>query len=82
MQDLALKISEELKTLQPLYIKEVYDFITFLKEKQKKESDTVHLSWFDLSWSLLPDGKLLYSWVLKNLPTKFHRGGYWVFSPL
>lgn len=44
MQDLALKISEELKTLHPLYIKEVYDFITFLKEKQKKESDTEYLS--------------------------------------
>ncbi len=44
MQDLALKISEELKTLHPLYIKEVYDFITFLKEKQQKESDTEYLS--------------------------------------
>lgn len=36
MQDLALKINEELKTLHPLYIKEVYDFVSFLKEKQKR----------------------------------------------
>jgi hypothetical protein len=44
MQDLALKINEELKTLHPLYIKEVYDFITFLKEKQKRGDDTEYLS--------------------------------------
>lgn len=44
MQSLALKISEELKTLHPLYMKEVYDFITFLKEKQKKQDDTEYLS--------------------------------------
>jgi hypothetical protein len=44
MQNLALKISEELKTLHPLYVKEVYDFITFLKEKQKKGDDTEYLS--------------------------------------
>ncbi len=44
MQDLALKISEEIKTLHPLYIKEVYDFVTFLKEKQKKGNDTEYLS--------------------------------------
>jgi hypothetical protein len=37
MQDMALKISEELKTLHPLYIKEV-------KEKQKREDDTEYLS--------------------------------------
>lgn len=44
MHDLALKINEELKTLHPLYMKEVYDFITFLKEKQKKGDDTEYLS--------------------------------------
>ncbi|MCP5106194.1 MAG: hypothetical protein GY950_22600 [bacterium] len=44
MQSLALKISEELKTLHPLYMKEVYDFVTFLKEKQKKQDDTEYLS--------------------------------------
>jgi hypothetical protein len=36
MQDMALKISEELKTLHPLYIKEV-------KERQKREDDTEYL---------------------------------------
>ena len=44
MHKLALKINEELKTLHPLYIKEVYDFVTFLKEKQKKGDDTEYLS--------------------------------------
>ncbi len=44
MQDLALKISQELKSLHPLYIKEVYDFVTFLKEKQKNREDTEYLS--------------------------------------
>jgi len=44
MQDLARSINEELKTLHPLYIKEVYDFVTFLKEKQKRGDDTEYLS--------------------------------------
>ena len=44
MQDLALEINKELKTLHPFYIKEVYDFITFLKEKQSRGDDTEYLS--------------------------------------
>lgn len=44
MQDLTMKINMELKTLHPLYIKEVYDFITFLKEKQFRGDDTEYLS--------------------------------------
>ncbi|MCK4765800.1 MAG: hypothetical protein KAW12_26610 [Candidatus Aminicenantes bacterium] len=44
MQDLTLKIRDELKTLHPLYMKEVYDFITFLKAKQEKNDDTEYLS--------------------------------------
>ena len=44
MQNLAREISKELKTMHPLYIKEVYDFVTFLKEKQKRESDTEYLT--------------------------------------
>ena len=44
MNTLALKISEELKTLHPFYLKEVFDFVTFLKERQKRESDTEYLN--------------------------------------
>ncbi len=44
MDDLSLKINDALKTLHPLYIREVYDFISFLKAKQEKESDTEYLS--------------------------------------
>lgn len=43
MQDLATKINEELKTLHPFYIKEVYDFIAFLKKRQDKEDETEYL---------------------------------------
>jgi len=39
MQDLIIKINEELKTLRPLYIKEVYDYIKVLKEKQRVETE-------------------------------------------
>ena len=44
MQNLSLKINEELRTLDPLYIKEVYDFVTFLKAKQERQDDTEYLS--------------------------------------
>lgn len=44
MQDLAEKIKQELKTLHPIYIKEAYDFIIFLKEKQFRGDDTEYLS--------------------------------------
>jgi len=44
MQTLAVRISEELKALHPFYLKEVYDFISFLKERQKRESDTDYLN--------------------------------------
>jgi len=44
MQTLAVRISEELNTLQPYYLKEVYDFVSFLKERQNKESDTEYLN--------------------------------------
>jgi hypothetical protein len=44
MQPLVLQISKELKTLQPFYLKEVFDFVLFLKERQKKESDTEYLN--------------------------------------
>lgn len=44
MHALESKISEELKTLHPFYLKEVYDFVAFLKERQKKDSDTEYLN--------------------------------------
>ena len=33
-----------MKSLNPFYLKEVYDFVQFLKEKQKTENDTEYLS--------------------------------------
>ena len=44
MQNLSIKISNEMKSLNPFYLKEVYDFVQFLKEKQKTENDTEYLS--------------------------------------
>ena len=44
MQNLSVKISNEMKSLNPFYLKEVYDFVQFLKEKQKTEKDTEYLS--------------------------------------
>lgn len=44
MQNLSVKINEELRTLHPLYVKEVYDFVTFLKAKQERQDDTEYLS--------------------------------------
>jgi len=44
MQTLVLQINEKLKNLQPFYLKEVYDFVSFLKDKQKKETDTEYLN--------------------------------------
>ena len=44
MPSLSVEINNEIKSLSPLYLKEVYDFIQFLKEKQRKENDTAYLS--------------------------------------
>jgi hypothetical protein len=44
MHNLTREINKELETMHPLYIKEVYDFVTFLKEKQKRESETEYLT--------------------------------------
>ncbi|MBC8487553.1 MAG: DUF2281 domain-containing protein [Bacteroidetes bacterium] len=44
MPTLSVEINSEIKSLNPVYLKEVYDFIQFLKEKQRKESDTEYLS--------------------------------------
>lgn len=44
MQPLVLQISEELKTLQPFYLKEVFDFVSFLKDRQKRGDDTEYLN--------------------------------------
>ncbi len=44
MSTLSLKIEEEVKNLPPRYLKEVLDFIDFVKQKAKKESDTEYLS--------------------------------------
>lgn len=44
MQNLSVKINEELRTLHPLYVKEVYDFVTFLKAKQERQDETEYLS--------------------------------------
>ncbi|MCD4728142.1 MAG: DUF2281 domain-containing protein [Pirellulales bacterium] len=41
---MSIEINNEIKSLSPHYLKEVYDFIQFLKEKQKKENDTKYLS--------------------------------------
>ena len=44
MGSLAMKIEEEVKNLPPKYLKEVLDFIAFVKQKARKESDTKYLS--------------------------------------
>ena len=44
MQNLSVKINDEMKSLNPFYLKEVYDFVQFLKEKQKTETDTAYLN--------------------------------------
>jgi len=44
MQNLSVKINDEMKSLNLFYLKEVYDFVQFLKEKQKTENDTEYLS--------------------------------------
>jgi len=44
MQNLSVKINNELKSLNLFYLKEVYDFVQFLKEKKKTENDTEYLS--------------------------------------
>lgn len=44
MQTILLEINKELKTLNPFYLKEVYDFVSFLKEKQKHGSDDEYLN--------------------------------------
>lgn len=44
MTQLTAKIVQEIKDLPPVYLKEVLDFIEFLKEKAKEESDTEYLS--------------------------------------
>ena len=44
MGSLAMKIEDEVKDLPPRYIKEVLDFIAFVKKKARKESDTMYLS--------------------------------------
>jgi hypothetical protein len=37
-------ISEDIKDLRPVYLKEVFDFVQYLKEKQKMGDDTQYLS--------------------------------------
>ena len=44
MQNLSVKINDEMKSLNPFYLKEVYDFVQFLKEKQKTENETEYLN--------------------------------------
>ncbi len=38
------KINEDLEELSPLHVKEVLDFIDFLKSKENEESDTDYLT--------------------------------------
>lgn len=44
MSTLTKKIEENIELLNPFYKKEVYDFIKFLQEKQKRNDDTEYLS--------------------------------------
>jgi len=37
-------ISNDIKVLNPVYQKEVFDYIQYLKEKQKKGDDTEYLN--------------------------------------
>ncbi len=44
MSNLSVEINNEIRLLNPIYLKEVYDFILFLKKKQRKRNDTEYLS--------------------------------------
>ncbi len=44
MRTLTKEIEKNIELLNPFYQKEVYDFVKFLQEKQKRNDDTEYLS--------------------------------------
>jgi hypothetical protein len=57
MEQLALKITNEIKKLSPQYLKEVLDYIEFLKSKILSENDTEYLEKIEGFVESIEEGK-------------------------